>query len=150
MASIPQFHLYHACITAACVHLVLLPQLLKLYKKRKTGSFGEKMEDVLMAYEEQDKNITAARTAALAGLPLYLKEDSTEVFKTCKDELEATQEGAVALVAVVNEDKVPAGVPFETHHVYRPRESSCNGSQILDRFTCHFVWTDLRSPFELP
>ncbi|KAI7800928.1 hypothetical protein IRJ41_015690, partial [Triplophysa rosa] len=83
-ASIPQFHLYHACITAACVHLVLLPQLLKLYKKRKTGSFGEKMEDVLMAYEEQDKNITAARTAALAGQPLYLKEDSTEVFKTCK------------------------------------------------------------------
>ncbi|KAI3373747.1 hypothetical protein L3Q82_022343, partial [Scortum barcoo] len=43
------------------------PQLLKLYKKRKTGHFGEKMEEVLMAYEEQDKNdITAARTAALA------------------------------------------------------------------------------------
>lgn len=31
------------------------PQLLKLYKKRKTGSFGEKMEDVLRAYEEQVK-----------------------------------------------------------------------------------------------
>lgn len=31
------------------------PQLLKLYKKRKTGSFGEKMEEVLMAYEEQVK-----------------------------------------------------------------------------------------------
>ncbi|CAM4572367.1 unnamed protein product [Leuciscus chuanchicus] len=47
------------------------PHRLKLYKKRKTGSFGEKMEDVLRAYEEQDKNnITAARTAALAGLPL--------------------------------------------------------------------------------
>lgn len=34
-----------------------------------------------------------------------------------QDELEATQEGAVALVAVVNEEEVPAGVPFETHHV---------------------------------
>ncbi|KAG7454871.1 hypothetical protein JOB18_042371 [Solea senegalensis] len=28
------------------------PQLLKLEQKRKTGSFGEKMEDVLMAYED--------------------------------------------------------------------------------------------------
>ncbi|KAA8578612.1 hypothetical protein FQN60_006091 [Etheostoma spectabile] len=50
-------------------------------------------------------------------LPLYLKEDSSEVFRTCKDELEAIQDGAVALVAVVNEEEVPAGVPFETHHV---------------------------------
>lgn len=29
------------------------PQLLRLYKKKKTGYFGEKMEAVLMAYEEQ-------------------------------------------------------------------------------------------------
>ncbi|XP_057699041.1 sterile alpha motif domain-containing protein 3-like [Corythoichthys intestinalis] len=95
------------------------PQLLKLYKKRKTSSFAQKMEAVLVAYEEQDKNdIGAARTAALAaGLPLYLKEDSSEVFKTCKDDLAAAQEGAVALVAVVNDEKVPAGVPFETQHV---------------------------------
>ncbi|XP_069388840.1 sterile alpha motif domain-containing protein 3-like [Paralichthys olivaceus] len=94
------------------------PLLLKLYRKKKAGSFAKKMEEVIMAYNDQDKNnITAARTAALAGLPLYLKEDSSEVFKTCKDELEATQEGAVALVAVVDEAEVPAGVPFETHHV---------------------------------
>ncbi|KAI3367243.1 hypothetical protein L3Q82_008295 [Scortum barcoo] len=33
------------------------PQLLKLYKKRKTGRFGEKMEDVLMAYEEQPRSL---------------------------------------------------------------------------------------------
>ncbi|XP_056266429.1 uncharacterized protein LOC130190815 isoform X2 [Pseudoliparis swirei] len=53
-------------------------KLLKLYKERKTGAFGEKMADLLMAYEEQDKNdISATRTAALAGLPLYLKEDSS-------------------------------------------------------------------------
>lgn len=98
---------------------LLIHQLLKLYKKWKTGSFGEKMQAVLMAYEEQvtlilfylmyyneveceqrfltspyaflvflvqqDKNnISAARTAALAGLPLYLKEDPLDVFKICK------------------------------------------------------------------
>nr|XP_020444627.1 uncharacterized protein LOC109953477 isoform X2 [Monopterus albus] len=93
------------------------PKLLKLYKKRKTGIFGEKIEQLLLAYEEQDKNnIGAARTAALAGLPLYLKEDSSEVFKTCKEESEADQEGPVALVAVVN-GEVPAGIPFEINHV---------------------------------
>ncbi|XP_023138642.3 uncharacterized protein LOC111576907 [Amphiprion ocellaris] len=94
------------------------PQLLKLYKKRRTGNFGEKMEQLLMGYEEQDKsNITAARIAALAGLPLYLKEDFSEIFKTCKEDFGAVQEGAVALVAEVDKEEVPAGVPFETHHV---------------------------------
>lgn len=34
-----------------------VPQLLKLYKKRRTGGFGEKMDELLMAYEEEVKNI---------------------------------------------------------------------------------------------
>lgn len=29
------------------------PQLLQLYKKRRTGSFGQKMEAIMMAFEEQ-------------------------------------------------------------------------------------------------
>ncbi|CAL8373220.1 unnamed protein product [Arctogadus glacialis] len=38
-------------------------QLLKLYKKKTTGRFGEKLQQVVTAYEEQDKNnISAART----------------------------------------------------------------------------------------
>ncbi|KAJ8351759.1 hypothetical protein SKAU_G00232350 [Synaphobranchus kaupii] len=71
------------------------PQLLELYKERKTGAFGKKMADLMMAYDEQDKNdISATRTAALAGLPLYLKEDSSVIFKSCKEEeFEAFQEG---------------------------------------------------------
>lgn len=40
------------------------PQLLKLYKKRKTGNFGEKMEQLLMAYEEQVKVYVKHDTAA--------------------------------------------------------------------------------------
>ena len=43
--------------------------------------------------------------------------EKTEHVFPFQDELEATQDAAVALVAVVNEDEVPAGVPFETHHV---------------------------------
>ncbi|KAG9329019.1 hypothetical protein JZ751_008405 [Albula glossodonta] len=30
------------------------PQLLQLYKKRKTGPFGQKLEAIMMAFEEQD------------------------------------------------------------------------------------------------
>ncbi len=41
----------------------------------------------------------------------------TEYVILFQDELEAYQEGAVALMAVVNEEQVPAGIPFETHHM---------------------------------
>ncbi|XP_037396714.1 uncharacterized protein LOC119263956 [Pygocentrus nattereri] len=90
-------------------------QLLQLYKKKRTGIFGEKMANLLGAYAEQDKNdISAARVAALAGLPLYLKEDSSAVFKNCKEEeFEEFHKGPVALVAVVDEDNVPSVIPFQ-------------------------------------
>ncbi|MED6252465.1 hypothetical protein ATANTOWER_012097 [Ataeniobius toweri] len=43
-------------------------------------------------YETQDKhNIHATRTAALAGLPIYRKKDSSDMSKTCmtfQDEME--------------------------------------------------------------
>ncbi|KAF7704234.1 hypothetical protein HF521_021306 [Silurus meridionalis] len=55
--------------------------------------------------EEDKKDINVSRTAALAGLSLHLKEDSSQIFNICKYELEA-QEGAVALVSVVNKDVV--------------------------------------------
>ncbi|KAL7849972.1 hypothetical protein SRHO_G00193210 [Serrasalmus rhombeus] len=84
-------------------------------KKKRTGIFGEKMANLLRAYAEQDKNdISAARVAALAGLPLYLKEDSSAVFKNCKEEeFEEFHKGPVALVAVVDEDNVPSVIPFQ-------------------------------------
>ncbi|KAF7709831.1 hypothetical protein HF521_016681 [Silurus meridionalis] len=44
------------------------------------------MEDFLMAYEEHDKNDTnVSRTGALAGLSLYLKKDSSQIFNICKE-----------------------------------------------------------------
>uniref|UniRef100_A0A669BYH1 Uncharacterized protein n=1 Tax=Oreochromis niloticus TaxID=8128 RepID=A0A669BYH1_ORENI len=94
------------------------PQLIGLYKKRKTGRVGERMEQLLLAYGKQDKNdIYATRTAALAGLPLYLKEDSSEIFKTCKDEIEF-YEATIALVADVDEEEVPGGVPFSPRQMF--------------------------------
>ncbi|XP_030609899.1 sterile alpha motif domain-containing protein 3-like [Archocentrus centrarchus] len=94
------------------------PKLIGLYKKKKTGRVGEKMDQLMLAYEKQDKNdIHATRTTALAGLPIYLKEDSSGIFKTCKDEMEF-HEGAVALVADVDEEEAPAGVPFSPRQVF--------------------------------
>ena len=57
-----------------------------------------------------------------------------------QDELEATQEGAVALVAVVNEEEVPQGVPFDTQHVSIVLEDQVVMSQkaihLYISFTC--------------
>ncbi|KAL4000356.1 tRNA-splicing endonuclease subunit Sen54 [Sarotherodon galilaeus] len=109
-------------------------QLIGLYKKRKTGRVGERMEQLLLAYGKQDKNdIYATRTAALAGLPMYLKEDSSEIFKTCKDEIEF-YEATIALVADVDEEEVPGGVPFSPRQVFIVLED-----QVI---MTHHSWTD--------
>ncbi|XP_039465009.1 uncharacterized protein LOC120438642 [Oreochromis aureus] len=109
-------------------------QLIGLYKKRKTGRVGERMEQLLLAYGKQDKNdIYATRTAALAGLPMYLKEDSSEIFKTCKDEIEF-YEATIALVADVDEEEVPGGVPFSPRQVFIVLED-----QVV---MTHHSWTD--------
>uniref|UniRef100_A0A668RUT8 Sterile alpha motif domain-containing protein 3-like n=1 Tax=Oreochromis aureus TaxID=47969 RepID=A0A668RUT8_OREAU len=86
------------------------PQLIGLYKKRKTGRVGERMEQLL--------------TAALAGLPMYLKEDSSEIFKT----------STIALVADVDEEEVPGGVPFSLRQVFIVLED-----QVV---MTHHSWTD--------
>lgn len=53
-----------------------------------TGGDGKKKKKLTFAkltFILQDKsNIIAVRTAVLAGLVLHLKEDSSEVFKTCE------------------------------------------------------------------
>uniref|UniRef100_A0A1A8K9E2 Uncharacterized protein n=5 Tax=Nothobranchius TaxID=28779 RepID=A0A1A8K9E2_NOTKU len=110
------------------------PRLIGLYKKKKTGRVGENMDQLLLEYEQQDKNdICTTRTAALAGLPIYLKEDSSGIFKTCKDEMEF-HEAALALVADVGEEDVPAGVPFSPRQVFVVLED-----QVV---MTHYRWTD--------
>ncbi|KAJ8349284.1 hypothetical protein SKAU_G00244140 [Synaphobranchus kaupii] len=71
------------------------------------------MAAILNDYEEKDKNdICTVRTAVLAGLPVYFKEDASEVFRTSKEEeLDQALEGAVSITAVIREDGT-SGVPF--------------------------------------
>ncbi|KAJ8341951.1 hypothetical protein SKAU_G00342420 [Synaphobranchus kaupii] len=84
------------------------------------AEFKERWPALFAEAQEMD-NISAARTAALAGLPLYLREDSSEVFRICKeDELEIFHGGTVALVSVVDEDedeRLAAGVTVRLLYV---------------------------------
>ncbi|XP_036949219.1 uncharacterized protein LOC119016947 [Acanthopagrus latus] len=62
-----------------------VPGLLKLYQSKK-GALGEKMEDLLDKLDEQTSDIVSHRkTAALRGLPIFLREDATKVFLKCLD-----------------------------------------------------------------
>ncbi|KAM6901584.1 uncharacterized protein PEZ65_014597 [Lycodopsis pacificus] len=56
------------------------PQLLKLYKGRKTGAFGEKMADLLMAYDEQEEEFEAFQEGAVALLGVWLKRTRLQEF----------------------------------------------------------------------
>ncbi|KAL2078046.1 hypothetical protein ACEWY4_025731 [Coilia grayii] len=93
------------------------PHLLNLYKQKQSGTFGQKMVGLLSDYSKQDKNnVQAARTAVLFGLALYLKEDTSEVFRSCKEaDFDKHQKGAVVLLAVTEENA--SAVPFSPQHV---------------------------------
>ncbi|CAL9691164.1 unnamed protein product [Knipowitschia caucasica] len=73
------------------------------------------MEHLLTVYEQEKNDINVIRTVALSGLIIHLKEDSSDLFRICKDEMDF-QEGTVALVAMA--DDVPGGVPFSTQQVF--------------------------------
>ncbi|XP_063054304.1 sterile alpha motif domain-containing protein 3-like isoform X2 [Engraulis encrasicolus] len=92
------------------------PQLLNLYKEKQTGTLGKKMAALLSDYSKQDNDIQATRTAVLFGLALYLKEDASEIFKSCKEvDFEESQTGAVTLLALTEDN--PSAVPFNPQHV---------------------------------
>ncbi|KAJ4945227.1 hypothetical protein JOQ06_013762, partial [Pogonophryne albipinna] len=60
-----------------------VPCLLKLYQARK-GAFGQKMEDLLEKLDEQTSDIVSHRkTAALRGLPICVRDDTTKFLLEC-------------------------------------------------------------------
>ncbi|XP_022542665.1 uncharacterized protein LOC107197338 [Astyanax mexicanus] len=85
-------------------------KLLRLYRARK-GAFGHEMEDLLRNLDEKTSDIVAHRkSAVLEGLPLFLREDPTKLFKKCLDtDPEDVQTKGVSVgVLVVLEDSVSA------------------------------------------
>uniref|UniRef100_A0A3P9BV25 PB1 domain-containing protein n=1 Tax=Maylandia zebra TaxID=106582 RepID=A0A3P9BV25_9CICH len=92
------------------------PQLIGLYKKRKTGWVGERMEQLLLAYGKQVFKNTNYYSACLA-----------------VEEIEF-YEATIALVADVDEEEVPGGVPFSPRQVFIVLED-----QVV---MTHHSWTD--------
>ncbi|KAL0985093.1 hypothetical protein UPYG_G00152820 [Umbra pygmaea] len=100
------------------------PRLLTLFREKegKSATHGGKFSSILRVYNEQgEKNLQVARAAVLAGLPLLLREDTSEVFKVCKvEELSNTGvlEG-VSILSVVGHcsDMVSGGVPIRPANV---------------------------------
>ncbi|XP_063051202.1 uncharacterized protein LOC134445957 [Engraulis encrasicolus] len=110
------------------------PQLLNLYKEKQTGTLGKKMAALLSDYSKQDNDIQATRTAVLFGLALYLKEDASEIFKSCKEvDFEESQTGAVTLLALTEDN--PSAVPFNPQHVTVILEDQTR-SAIFKRLQC--------------
>ncbi|XP_072768636.1 uncharacterized protein [Nerophis lumbriciformis] len=71
------------------------PKLVALYgqKSSRTGKGAEALQEMLRIDDlEEEYDINMRRTLVLRGLPVYLREDDTEFYKTCngEDEMETT------------------------------------------------------------
>ncbi|XP_074500282.1 uncharacterized protein LOC141772779 [Sebastes fasciatus] len=82
------------------------PRLLKLYRARRTA-FPPEMDQLLNRLDEETSDITAHRqTAALKGLPLYLRDSHEKLFKNClaTDPEEEQTKGLIVGILTVLED----------------------------------------------
>ncbi|XP_033998527.1 uncharacterized protein LOC117492386 [Trematomus bernacchii] len=84
-----------------------VPCLLKLYRARK-GAFGQKMEDFLETFDEQTSDIVShQKTAALRGLPIFVRDDTTKFLLECLDtdhEERLLRGVSVAILTVIEDD----------------------------------------------
>ncbi|XP_060753791.1 uncharacterized protein LOC132864385 [Neoarius graeffei] len=61
------------------------PKIIKLYRSR-SGAFGEDLKSLLDKMDSKTNNVILHRkTAALRGLPLFLRESTDSFFKSCLD-----------------------------------------------------------------
>ncbi|KAA0714574.1 hypothetical protein E1301_Tti018620 [Triplophysa tibetana] len=86
------------------------PRLMALYRQKaaRTGKISEALRDILKIYELQEvHDVNMKRTLALRALPVYLREEDPQFFKTWNVE-ESDEPGIidtpVALVTAVTED----------------------------------------------
>ncbi|KAK9531033.1 hypothetical protein VZT92_010485 [Zoarces viviparus] len=84
-----------------------VPHLLRFYRTRK-GAFGQKMEDLLEKLDEQTSDIVSHRkTAALRGLPIFVRDDPTQFFLECLDtdhEKRVLRGASVAILTIIEDD----------------------------------------------
>uniref|UniRef100_A0A3P9BCZ1 Uncharacterized protein n=1 Tax=Maylandia zebra TaxID=106582 RepID=A0A3P9BCZ1_9CICH len=84
------------------------PRLMALYRQKaaRTGKISEALRTILNHYDLQAPDINVKRTAVLRALPVYLREEDPEFFKTCNaDTLDESTliDTSVALLTVVTD-----------------------------------------------
>ncbi|XP_035992475.1 uncharacterized protein LOC118563005 [Fundulus heteroclitus] len=87
-----------------------VPRLIKLYRARK-AAFGPDMEMLLNKLEETTDIVRHRRTAALKGLPIFVRDDASEFYLKCvnTDPEESVVEGVpVAILTVYVDDDAAA------------------------------------------
>ncbi|XP_072554773.1 sterile alpha motif domain-containing protein 3-like [Paramormyrops kingsleyae] len=93
------------------------PQLLKLYRARQ-GAFGKEMEDLLNKLDQQTSNIVNHRKqGVLEGLPLFLREDPSALFRKYLDTSPAdrqTRGMKMGILVMTEDDVAPSTLPTFT------------------------------------
>uniref|UniRef100_A0A3P8QZU8 Uncharacterized protein n=1 Tax=Astatotilapia calliptera TaxID=8154 RepID=A0A3P8QZU8_ASTCA len=86
------------------------PRLMALYRQKaaRTGKISEALRTILNHYDLQAPDINVKRTAVLRALPVYLREEDPEFFKTCNISADTLDESTlidtpVALLTVVTD-----------------------------------------------
>ncbi|GAA6090013.1 uncharacterized protein LOC113546702 isoform X2 [Tachysurus ichikawai] len=91
------------------------PQLLKLYRARQ-GALGKEKEDLLNRLDQQTSNIVNHRKqAVLEGLPLFLCEDPSALFRKCLDTSPADRQTRgikMGILALIEDDVAPSALPI--------------------------------------
>lgn len=122
--------------------------LVALYRQKaaRTGKISEALRDILKVYDLQEvRDVNMKRTVALRALPVYLREDDPQFFKTLNVE-ESDEPGIsdtpVALVTAVTDDTADA-VHFSPANISIVVEDSVVMSDIpnlADAFALLFGW----------
>nr|XP_023656940.1 uncharacterized protein LOC111838322 [Paramormyrops kingsleyae] len=84
------------------------PRLMTMYRQKasKTGQFADVLANILKVHDEQElHDIHTRRTTVIHALPVLLREDTSNFFRTCKLEDEAEfGDAPVALLTVVRDN----------------------------------------------
>ncbi|XP_034446842.1 uncharacterized protein LOC117764862 [Hippoglossus hippoglossus] len=84
------------------------PKLVALYREKatKTGKTAEALRDILRVYDCQEQvDVDMKRILTLRALPVYLREDGSQFFKTfCREDEPDISDTPVALLTLVTED----------------------------------------------
>ncbi|XP_034547703.1 uncharacterized protein LOC117818761 [Notolabrus celidotus] len=87
-----------------------VPCLLRLYQAKREAC-GRKMEDLLDTLDEQTSDILSHRkTAAMKGLPIFVRDDATTFFLQCsatEPEDRALSGVSVAILTTIEDDDAP-------------------------------------------